>query len=209
MEKTYFDKLNNTINNGYLQKMEEYASINNVPIIQKEGLECLLLTAKLKNVKKVLEIGTAIGYSGSCLALISNDVYVDTIERDKKMYDEAIKNISALSLDKRINVILADALDFDEGSLEDDYDLIFIDAAKSQYIKFFEKYEKKLKKGGVIFSDNLLFHGLIEKRTGEESRNLNQMLKKIEAFNEWLAKNEAYDTTFLKLGDGIAISIKK
>ena len=106
-------------------------------------------------------------------------------------------------------MILADALDFDEESLKYDYDLIFIDAAKSQYIKFFEKYEKKLKQGGVIFSDNLLFHGLIEKRTGEESRNLSQMLKKIEAFNEWLDKNEAYDTTFLKLGDGIAISIKK
>ena len=68
MEKTYFDKLNNTINNGYLQKMEEYASINNVPIIQKEGLECLLLTAKLKNGKKVLEIGTATGYSSICFA---------------------------------------------------------------------------------------------------------------------------------------------
>ena len=209
MEKTYFDKLNNTINNSYLQKMEEYAKNNSVPIIQKEGLECLLLTAKLKNVKKVLEIGTAIGYSASCLAFVSNDILVDTIERDKRMYDEAIKNISILGLDKRINVILADALDFDENNLKDDYDLIFIDAAKSQYIKFFEKYEKKLKQGGVIFSDNLLFHGLIEKRTGEESRNLSQMLKKIEAFNEWLAKNEAYDTTFLKLGDGIAISIKK
>ena len=209
MEKTYFDKLNNTINNANLLKMEEYAKINGVPIIQKEGLECLLLLAKLKNVKKVLEIGTAIGYSSSCLASISENICVDTIERDKKMYDEAIKNISTLGLSDRINVILADALDLDENSLENDYDLIFIDAAKSQYIKFFEKYEKRLKQGGVIFSDNLLFHGLIEKRTGEESRSLSQMLKKIEAFNEWLAKNDAYDTTFLKLGDGIAISIKK
>lgn len=209
MEKTYFDKLNNTINNANLLKMEEYAKINGVPIIQKEGLECLLLLAKLKNVKKVLEIGTAIGYSSSCLASISENICVDTIERDKKMYDEAIKNISTLGLSDRINVILADALDLDENSLENDYDLIFIDAAKSQYIKFFEKYEKRLKQGGVIFSDNLLFHGLIEKRTGEESRSLSQMLKKIEAFNEWLAKNDGYDTTFLKLGDGIAISIKK
>ena len=139
MEKTYFDKLNNTINNANLLKMEEYAKINGVPIIQKEGLECLLLLAKLKNVKKVLEIGTAIGYSSSCLASISENICVDTIERDKKMYDEAIKNISTLGLSDRINVILADALDLDENSLENDYDLIFIDAAKSQYIKFFKE----------------------------------------------------------------------
>ena len=125
------------------------------------------------------------------------------------MYDEALVNIKNLGLQDRINVIYADALELDINELKSDYDLIFIDAAKSQYIKFFEKYEKKLKKGGIVFRDNLLFHGLRENRTGKESRNLSQMLKKIEAFNEWLAKNEAYDTTFLRLGDGIAISIKK
>lgn len=209
MEKTYFDELNNTINNEYIKKMEEYASEFDVPIIQKEGLKCLLLATKLKNAKNILEIGTAIGYSASCMALLSDDIYVDTIERDQKMYNEAISNINKLNLQKRINVILADALELDENNLKEDYDLIFIDAAKSQYIKFFEKYEKRLKKGGIIFSDNLLFHGLVENRTGKESRSLNQMLKKIEAFNEWLAKNENYDTTFLRVGDGIAISIKK
>ena len=209
MEKSYFEELNNTIKNEYLKQMEDYAIKNGVPIIQKEGLDCLLMMVKLKDVKRVLEIGTAIGYSASCMALISDNIYVDTIERDKKMYDEALVNIKNLGLQDRINVIYADALELDINELKSDYDLIFIDAAKSQYIKFFEKYEKKLKKGGIVFSDNLLFHGLIENRTGKESRNLSQMLKKIEAFNEWLAKNEAYDTTFLRLGDGIAISIKK
>ena len=103
MEKTYFDKLNNTINNSYLQKMEEYAKNNSVPIIQKEGLECLLLTAKLKNVKKVLEIGTAIGYSAIKMALVSNDIKVITIERDEERYMEALKNIKKLGLEERIH----------------------------------------------------------------------------------------------------------
>ncbi len=164
----------------------------------------------MNNVKNILEIGTAIGYSSSVFALINKDIRIDTIERDELMYQEALKNINALGLESQINIIFEDALNVDLSTLKlDQYDLIFIDAAKSQYTNFFTKFEVKLRKGGIIFSDNLLFHGLVENASGKESRNLNQMLRKIRAYNEWLSNNEAYDTTFLRIGDGIAISIKK
>ncbi len=207
---TYFSNLNKYKNNEYILKMEEYANINKVPILKEEGLDILVSTIKMTKAKKILEIGTAIGYSASVFALLDKDIQVDTIERNDKMYDEAINNIKALDLEKQINVIFKDALELDINDLRfDEYDLIFIDAAKSQYTKFFEKYEAKLKKGGIIFSDNLLFHGLVEQSSGKESRNLTQMLKKIRSYNEWLSNNNAYDTTFLRIGDGIAISIKK
>ena len=206
---TYFNNLNHYNTNEYLNNMEEYAHKNNVPIIQKEGLDVLLAVIKLHNVKKILEIGCAIGYSSVCFCMQDEEIQVYTIERDQKMYDLATNNIKNLGLDKRINIIFKDALDVDENSLDKDFDLIFIDAAKSQYIKFFEKFSSNLKKGGIIFSDNLLFHGLIEEEKGNESKNLKQMLKKIRNFNDYLSNNQDYDTSFLKVGDGIAISKKK
>lgn len=207
---TYFSNLNKYKNNEYIAYMEDYASKNDVPILKEEGLDLLVSIIKMKNIKNILEIGTAIAYSSSIFALINKDIKVDTIERDEKMYQEACKNIKALGIESQVNLIYADALEVDLSMLKiDEYDLIFIDAAKSQYTKFFQKFETKLKKGGIIFSDNLLFHGLVENATGKESRNLNQMLRKIRSYNEWLSENEAYDTTFLRIGDGIALSIKK
>ena len=207
---TYFSALNKYKNNDYIKYMEEYASNHKVPILKEEGLDLLVSIIKMNNVKNILEIGTAIGYSSSVFALINKDIRIDTIERDELMYQEALKNINALGLESQINIIYEDALNLDLSTLKlDQYDLIFIDAAKSQYTNFFTKFEVKLKKGGIIFSDNLLFHGLVENASGKESRNLNQMLRKIRAYNEWLSNNDAYDTTFLRIGDGIAISIKK
>ena len=193
----------------YIQEMEKYAKEFDVPIIQKDGLDVLIALIKLKNVKKILEIGCAIGYSSSYFCMQDEDIHVTTIERDEKMYQEAMRNIKNLGFENRIDVIFKDALDVDENKLDKDYDLIFIDAAKSQYIKFFEKFSSNLKKDGIIFSDNLLFHGLIEEESGKESKNLKQMLKKIRNFNDYLSNNQDYETYFLRIGDGVAVSIKK
>ena len=124
------------------------------------------------------------------------------------MYDIACENVEKANMQNKINLIFGDAL---EVEIEEDkkYDLIFIDAAKSQYIKFFEKYEKHLNPNGIIVSDNLLFHGLIENETAEVGKDLRAMLRKIRRYNDWLKNNDKYDTTFLRIGDGMAISIKK
>lgn len=186
--------------------LEEYAKENNIPIMQKDGIEFLCNYIKENNIKNILEIGTAIGYSAIKMCLVDDSVYVTTIERDVERYNIAIENINKFNLENRINVILSDAL---EVELTDKYDLIFIDAAKSQYIKFFEKFEVNLNDHGTIVSDNLSFHGLVEDPTKTSNRNTKQLVGKIRKYIDYLQNNEKYDTTFYKLGDGVAISIKR
>lgn len=188
------------------EELEEYAKINNIPIMQKDGIEFLCDYIKKNNIKNILEIGTAIGYSAIKMCLASNDVKVTTIERDEGRYNIAIKNINEFNLNDRINLIFGDALDIE---LNDKYDLIFIDAAKSQYIKFFEKYETNLNTHGTIVSDNLSFHGFVEDPSKTNNRNTKQLVGKIRKYIDYLENNKKYDTTFYKLGDGVAISIKR
>ena len=188
-----------------IDDLEEYARINHVPIMMSDGIEFLLEYIKDNNIKNILEIGTAIGYSSIRMALVNSDIKVTTIERDSTMYNEAIKNIKSFNLSSRINVIYKDALDVE---LNDKYDLIFIDAAKSQYIKFFEKFKNNLNDNGVIVTDNLSFHGLV-KDSSNCSRNTKQLVKKIQNYIEFLKNNNEYDTEFLSIGDGISITRKK
>ena len=204
----YFDKLMNFKDKTF----KEQALIDGVPIIKDESLKLLIFLLKFINAKRVLEIGTAVGFSAVNMALEAG-VIVDTIEKDKKMYNNALKNVSDNKLENKINVYNYDALEFPISLIENNkYDLIFIDAAKAQYQKFFEKYENLLADGGIIVSDNLLFHGFVdaydENIEIEGSRNLKALVRKIDRFNKWLLNNDEYDTTFLDIGDGIAISKK-
>ena len=188
-----------------LEEIEEYAKINNVPIMMKDGIEYLTNYIKENNIKNILEIGTAIGYSAIKMCLVDNDIKVTTIERDLNRYQEALKNIEKFNLEDRIKVIYADAL---EVEFNEEFDLIFIDAAKSQYIKFFEKFDKNLKIGGVIFSDNLNFHGLTHTSEFIPSRNVRGIVRKLNNYINYLKELTNYETTFLDIGDGISISIK-
>lgn len=189
-----------------IKKIEEYAIKNNIPIMQKDGIEFLLKYIKENKVKKILEIGTAIGYSSIRMALLDEDIFITTIERDEERYIEAKNNINKFNLQNRINLIFKDAL---EVELNDKYDLIFIDAAKAQNIKFFEKYKSNLEKNGTIITDNMYFHGLIFKEEKEiDSRNLRQLMRKLKNYHIFLKENKEFNTTFIDLGDGIAISKK-
>lgn len=188
-----------------LKELEEYAYKNNIPIMQKDGIEFLINYIKENNIKNILEIGSAIGYSALKMALVNDDIKITTIERDKDRFDIAVQNINNFNLNDRINIINEDALEIE---LSDKYDLIFIDAAKSQYIKFFEKFDKNLKTNGVIVSDNLSFHGLVEDDSKTNNRNTKQLVKKIRKYIDYLKENDNYKTTFYKLGDGVAVSVK-
>ncbi len=190
-----------------IQDMERYAEANNVPIIEKDSIIFIDKYIKLNNVKNVLEIGTAIGYSAILMACASKAVEITTVERDEKRYKEALKNIKACDLDKRIEVVFADALDVNLAGYK--YDLIFIDAAKGQNIKFFEKFKNYLNDGGIIITDNVNFHGLVENPEKIESKNVRQLVDKIIEYREWLNDNEEYLTKIYDIGDGLAISFKK
>ena len=195
------------LNSDVIKKMKDYAKANNVPIITEGGLHYLLKYIKKNNVKNILEIGTAIGYSAIMMCGVSDDITVTTVERDEKRYLEAIKNIKKAGFEDRINLIYNDAIDV---KIKEKFDLVFIDAAKAQNIKFFEKFDLNLNSSGVIITDNMNFHGLVNKDENEiKSRNLKQLVRKINDYKEFLINNKMYDTTFLDVGDGIAISIKK
>ena len=137
------------------------------------------------------------------MARFSNAI-IDTIEINPESYQFASEFISKTIYKDRINLILGDALDVD---LDNQYDFIFIDAAKAQYIKFFEKFKRNLNQSGIIFTDNLIFHGLVTEEI--HSRNLRQLVTKIKKYNEWVVEQEDFDTYIYNIGDGIAISIKK
>lgn len=187
-------------------EMEKYAKEHNVPIIEKDSIKFIMKYIKLNNVKKILEIGTAIGYSGILMASVDSDIELTTIERDEKRYLEAIKNVKKCGLEKRVEVVFQDALDVN--LIGRNYDLIFIDAAKGQYTKFFEKFCHYLNPKGVIITDNINFHGLVGNRNGDLSKNLNSLIAKIENYIEFLKSNKEYTTKFYDIGDGISVSFK-
>ena len=191
--------------NKEFKQIEKYAEEKNIPIMQKSGINFLTKYIEENNIKSILEIGTAIGYSAIKMASVNDKIKVTTIEKDNERYLTALKNIKEFDLEKRITLISGDALDIE---LDGKYDLIFIDAAKGQYIKFFEKYSKNLKKNGVIVSDNLDFHGFVKQEERIISKNLRQLVNKIRNYIEFLKNNTEFTTTFYKVGDGISISIK-
>lgn len=205
----YFLNLNKENEHNFILELEQYAIDNNVPIVTKEGLELIKLLVKINNCKNILEIGTAIGYCSINLALLDKEIHIDTIERKEAMYNKANENIKKINLENQITTFIDDALEFDLSKLNNrKYDLIFIDAAKAQYRRFFEKYMILLNDNGIIVSDNLLFHGLVEKEV-IDGKDLRALIRKIKNYNNWLFENEEFDTTFLRIGDGMAISLKK
>ena len=187
------------------KQIEKFAKEKNIPIMQKPGIEFLTEYIEKNNVKNILEIGSAIGYSAIKMALVNDKIRVTTIEKDDERYLMALKNIKDFDLEKRITLVHADALDI---NLEGKYDLIFIDAAKGQYIRFFDKYSKNLTKNGVIVSDNIEFHGLVEQKERIPSKNLRQLVNHIRDYIEFLKTNTEFNTTFYKIGDGISVSLR-
>ena len=191
-----------------IMEMEEYAREKNIPIMEKDGIAFLMKYIKAHNIKSVLEIGSAIGYSAILMASSSPDVKVTTIERDETNYMECLKNVKKCGFEQKVNVVFQDALELNlaEGT---EFDLIFIDAAKGQYTKFFEKYKFFLAKGGTIITDNLKFHNYVGKSKEIESKNLRQLVTKIENYIDFLKNNEEFDTEFIDVGDGLSVSARK
>ena len=189
-----------------LEEIELYAKENRVPIMMKDGIDYLCKFIKENNIKRILEIGSAIGYSSIKMALVSDDIEITTIEKDVLRYNVAVSNINKFNLDKRIDIILGDAL---ETEIDSKYDLIFIDASKGNNINFFNKYKKNLSSCGIIITDNLLFHGLVRNESLIKTKNQRGIVRKIKQFIDFLDNNCEFETEYLDIGDGIAISRRK
>ncbi|KLV23016.1 O-methyltransferase [Niallia circulans] len=195
--------------NNQISEMEQYAKQNEVPIMELIGIETLLQLLRIQQPKKILEVGTAIGYSAIRMAEALPSSQIVTLERDEQRYLVAKENVEKFKLEAQIVLLQGDALEL--GSIVQQYgpfDAIFIDAAKGQYQKFFDLYSPFLSNDGIVYTDNILFHGLV---AAEEidSRNLRQLVRKIRNYNQWLMGNQDYHTAILPVGDGIAISKKR
>ena len=195
---------------GGLKELEDFARAENVPVIPHETVAYFRLLLESLQPEKILEIGTAIGYTSIKLAE-KIGCNVTTIERDDKMYNEAKNNIEKRNLTDKITLLHADALELqDEVVANAPYDVVFIDGAKSQSRKFFELYEPYFAEDVVVITDNVLFKGMVaDPSIIKHSRDLKQLSRKINNYNEWLLKHENYESVILPFGDGITITTRK
>lgn len=195
-------------NNDYLMAMEDYAKENHVPIIEPEVAQLLKVLLKSNKPSNILEVGTAIGYSALIMAGATDvNCKITTIERRQDMIQLAKENISKTPFDKRIKILEGEAEEI-LPTLNDSYDFIFLDAAKGQYIEFFNYCIKFLKSGGMIVSDNVLFKGMVA--TDElVIRRKKTIVKRLRTFLQYINEIEGYTSCVIPLGDGVAITYKE
>ena len=185
-------------------KIKEMALEEHIPIIMDETLEVIGSILEKNRPAKILEIGTAVGYSAICFSnYLAENGKIDTIERDEKRIIEAKKNIKEMELEDVIHIYEGDAVEI-LPTLNEKYDMVFIDAAKGKYPFFLKEALRMLNKDGIIFADNILYKGYVmsdynkhKQRTAV--RNLREYIKEV-------TENDNLETEILEVGDGLAIS---
>ena len=195
------------MNEEKLKIIKEKALEEHIPIIMDDTLEVIDTYLKEMKPKRILEIGTAVGYSAICFSkYLAEDGIIDTIERDEERIAEAKENIKEMKLDGKINIYEGDAVEI-LPTLNNKYDAIFIDAAKGKYTFFLEQALRMLDEKGIIFADNILYKGYVlsdynkhKQRTAV--RNLREYIKQT-------TENIELETQILEVGDGLAITQKK
>lgn len=190
-----------------IEKIKEKALNEHIPIIMDDTLEVIANTLKNKSVERLLEIGTAVGYSAICFTdFLSENGVIDTIERDTERVQQARVNIKLTEVENKINIFEGDAVEI-LPTLNEKYDVVFIDAAKGKYPFFLKEALRMIKPNGIIFADNILYKGYVmsdynkhKQRTAV--RNLREYIKEI-------SENPNLETEILEVGDGLAITIVK
>ena len=195
------------MNEFELEKIKEKALENHIPIIMDDTLEVIAKVLTEKKPKRILEIGTAVGYSAMCFSkYLAEDGLIDTIERDEERIEEAKQNFKKVEVENKINLYEGDAVEI-LPTLNEKYDVVFIDAAKGKYPFFLKEALRMLNEDGFIFADNILYKGYVmsdynkhKQRTAV--RNLREYIKET-------TENPNLETEILEVGDGLAISKMK
>jgi|SRR5690625_3691312 len=195
----------------WVLQLEQQAQEQRVPIMDPISMNYVMQLIRLSQPKKILEIGTAIGYSALRMHEASPYTEIISIEKNRQMYEMAIENISKVSNQDQIDVIYGDAeIELTKQSLLDQsFDFIFIDAAKGKYKQFFELAQPLIANKGVIVCDNVLFRGYVVDESKTEHKRFHKLATKLREFNSWLSNHTDYHTSIVPIGDGISISIKK
>ena len=194
-------------NEEELKRIKELALENHIPIIMDDTLEVIEKILIEEKPKRILEIGTAVGYSAACFARMNEDTVIDTIELNEERYNEAIVNLEKIGIKDRVNVFLGNAVEI-LPTLNNEYDIVFIDANKGKYPVFLGEAIRMIRPNGIIIADNVLYKGYVmsdynkhKQRTAV--RHLREYLKEA-------TENEMLETEILEVGDGLAITrVKK
>ena len=192
------------MNKNELEKVKQKALQNHIPIIMDETLEVMERYLKEINPRRILEIGTAVGYSAMCFTeFLGENGKIDTIEREADRVKEARENIKKVGVAEKINIYEGDAVEI-LPTLNNKYDAVFIDAAKGKYPFFLKEALRLINPNGIIFADNILYKGYVmsdynkhKQRTAV--RNLREYIKEV-------SENPNLETEILEVGDGLAIS---
>lgn len=191
-----------------LERIKQKALDEHIPIIMDDTLEVIKEKLKDNPPKRILEIGTAVGYSAMCFSeFLQENGKIDTIERDEERIEQAKINIKNVGVEEKINIYEGDAVEI-LPTLNEKYDMVFIDAAKGKYPFFLKEALRMINENGIIFADNILYKGYVmsdynkhKQRTAV--RNLREYIKEV-------SENPNLETEILEVGDGLAISkIKK
>ncbi|MGL5084179.1 MAG: O-methyltransferase [Clostridium sp.] len=193
---------------GNLKVLEDFAKENGVPIVQKEAGKFLEFMVSMKKPMRILELGTAIGYSATLMyEAAGTKPYITTIERDENMIKYAKENIEKLGLEDNIIVKQGDCLEI-LASLEEPYDLIFMDAGKGHYNHFLPHCLRLLKNDGIIIADNVLFRGMVASQDLVKRRKIT-IVKRMKTYLDLVSSDEDLITSVIPMGDGIAVTKRR
>ena len=189
---------------GLLAEIEQYAKENDVPIAQPETIRLIENIIRFSKAERVLEIGAAIGYSSIIMANAGAEI--TTIERDENVFEALFSNIEKAGHKDKIHVHCGDALEILE-KLDGEYDFIFVDAAKGQYLEFLPHCMRMLKVGGVMFSDNILYKGMVATDELYKRRKIT-IIRRLRKYLDVICDMDELNTVIVPVGDGAAISYR-
>lgn len=194
------------LNYDYLTEVRKFGRENKIPILLDDTLE--YISNILDEVKpfRVLEVGTAIGYSALCFSkYLSDGGRIDTIEIESLRVEQALENIEKVGAMDKIRVLEGDALEI-LPYLTEEYDVVFIDAAKGKYIEFFNHALRLCKKGGYIIADNVLYKGMVQSDYNKHKQRT--AVNKLRAFIDIVLENKSLESKLIDIGDGLTVSKK-
>ena len=194
------------MNKKELAKIKEKALEEHIPIIMDDTLEVISNELRRIEPRKILEIGTAVGYSAICFSeFLSENGRIDTIEREKERVEEAKRNIIKAEVEDKINIIEGDAVEI-LPALNEAYDVVFIDASKGKYPFFLKEALRMLEEKGIIFADNVLYKGYVMSNYNKHKQRT--AVRNLREFIAELQNNKNLETKILEVGDGLAIAKK-
>lgn len=190
-------------NQEELEKVKETALNEHIPILMDDTLETIKEILQKENPAKILEIGTAVGYSASCFVKYAPNATVDTIELDETRAKEAIQNVKKIGIEDKVNIFIGNAVDI-LPTFEGEYDIIFIDANKGKYPIFLAEGIRLAKNGGIIIADNILYKGYVMSDYNKHKQRT--AVRHLREYIQMATENERLETEILEVGDGLAIS---